>query len=94
MLGGAVTKKQTETQQTSEVVFVAGEQANTDPLWTMGQWGDFRQWICAFCHFDTLDGEDAILAHYLAVHAPPAPAMAPPIIQVYDRYGNPVERSN
>lgn len=89
-----MAKKQTESEQTPEVIFVAGEQADPDPLWTMGRWDQFPQWKCAFCQFDTLDGEEAILAHYLAEHAPPAPVVTPPVIQVYDRYGNPVERSN
>lgn len=89
-----MAKKQTESEQTAEVVFAADEQADPGLLWTMGQWSEFSQWSCVFCPFDTLDGEEAILAHYLAEHAPPAPVVAPPMIQVYDRYGNPVERSN
>lgn len=89
-----MAKKQAEGEQMPEVIVAADDQVDPYPLWTMGRWGDIPQWRCALCPFDTLDGEEAILAHYLAEHAPPAPVVAPPIIQVYDRYGNPVERRN
>lgn len=57
--------------------------------WTVGMWSTFSQWRCALCPFDTLDGLAAIEAHWLAEHAPPVP---PPVekIQIYDRFGNPV----
>ena len=74
-------------EQTSEVVFVAD--VEVDLRWTMGQWGDYPQWRCAACPFDTLDGEEAMQAHWQAEHAPPAPVVAPPTIQIYDRWGNP-----
>lgn len=60
-------------------------------IWTMGVWGTFPQWRCALCSWDTLDGEQAMVAHYLATHAPPPPPAAPQTIIVYDRYGNPVK---
>lgn len=59
-------------------------------IWTVGRWQTFKRWACALCTFDTLDGEAAMLAHYLAVHAPPPPPPPPPVVQVYDRYGRPV----
>lgn len=84
-----MAKKQVEIEQTPEVVSVASEQVESEPLWVMGQWGDYPQWRCAVCSFDTLDGEDVMLAHWQAEHAPPAPAVTPPVIQIYDRWGNP-----
>ena len=84
-----MAKRQTESEQTPEEIFVAGEQADPAPLWTMGQWGGIPQWRCACCPFDTLDGEDVMQAHWQAEHAPPAPVVTPPTIQIYDRWGNP-----
>ena len=84
MVKGKVT-----IEQTPEVVLAVDVEVNPMWMWTMGRWGDMPQWRCAFCPFDTLDGEAVMLAHWQAEHAPPAPVVAPPIIQVYDRWGNP-----
>jgi hypothetical protein len=59
-------------------------------LYVVGAWNGLPHYRCELCPFDTLDGEEAMVAHYLAMHAPPAPPVPVTIIQVYDRYGNPV----
>ncbi len=84
-----MTKKQPEIEQTPEEILVASDQVKSEPLWVMGQWADMPQWRCSFCPFDTLDGEAVMLAHWQAEHAPPAPVVTPPTIQIYDRWGNP-----
>lgn len=58
--------------------------------WTVGAWADLPQWRCSLCPFDTLDSEEAMLAHYAAVHAPPPPAATAPTVLRADRFGNPV----
>lgn len=70
------------------------EDAAGQSIWTLGTWQTLPHWRCALCEWDTLDGEDAMVAHYLATHVPPPPAAPAQTIIVYDRYGNPVERSN
>ena len=65
-----------------------------NPFFMLGKWGEFTQWRCRFCPWDTLDGEAAMLEHYESVHKPPIPAK-PPIsaatsILIADRFGNPV----
>lgn len=66
------------------------EDRDGQAIWTVGAWGTFQQWRCALCTWDTLDGENAMVAHYLATHAPPPPPALPQTIIVYDRYGRPV----
>jgi hypothetical protein len=59
-------------------------------VFVVGEWNGLRQWQCRYCAWDTLEGEEAMLAHYAARHAPaPEPKQARRI-QVYDRWGNPV----
>jgi hypothetical protein len=54
---------------------------------TVGKWGEFTQWKCAYCPFDTLEGEAAMLEHYHRVHAPVlAKAVRKP--ETRDRFGN------
>ena len=50
-------------------------------------WNNMPMWRCSVCPFDTLDGEDVIVEHYVREHVPAVP---PPvvIIPVYDRFGN------
>lgn len=66
----------------------AAVEAEVKP-WTETLWGTRARWACVLCPFDTLDGEAVMAEHYLAEHAPPAPA---PVerVQVYDRWGNAV----
>jgi hypothetical protein len=48
-------------------------------------------WTCTLCQWDTLEGEAAMVAHLQTVHLPPEPpAPEKPLVQVYDRWGNPV----
>lgn len=58
--------------------------------WTVGAWGEFAQWQCALCPWDTLDGEEAMREHYVTVHAPPPPAAPAPTVLRADRFGNPL----
>lgn len=53
-----------------------------------GMWGEYPQWACRLCPWDTLDGEDAFWEHYLARHA--ISVAYEPVVQVYDRFGRPV----
>jgi hypothetical protein len=63
-----------------------------NPHFTLGRWQTFTQWKCAYCPYDTLQGEAVIMEHYQERHAPPPePAPAPRLIQVADRSGNPVD---
>jgi len=70
-------------------------QVEESPYFTKGKWGGMEQWNCRFCPWDTLEGEQTALEHYLERHAKQA---APVIDQrsagnilVADRYGNPIE---
>jgi hypothetical protein len=58
--------------------------------YTTGKWGSYTQYACKFCVWDTLESEQAIMQHYQERHAPKAEPAKPALIQVYDRYGNPV----
>lgn len=58
--------------------------------WRVTVWGVLPRWACSYCPFDTLDGEEAMAEHYRAEHAPPPLVVAPSLVQVYDRWGNPV----
>ncbi len=56
--------------------------------WTMGMWHELPQWRCTACAWDTLDGEDAMVAHWNERHAVKAPkAVGPPVVK-RSRYGN------
>ncbi|MBK8211569.1 MAG: hypothetical protein IPK78_18090 [Rhodospirillales bacterium] len=84
-------KDETETldEVTAAEVEAVAEVKPAKP-WTETTWGTHARWACRLCPFDTLDGEEAMAEHYLVEHAPP-PAPAPaPVVQVYDRFGNPV----
>lgn len=59
--------------------------------YVMGQWHGMPQWKCRMCAFDTLDGEEAILAHIVARHVT-VEAPKPRLIPVYDRWGNLVSK--
>lgn len=60
-----------------------------DEHWMVGTWGTLDQWRCNYCQFDALS-EDAMVAHYEAVHKPPPPRRDPKIV-VADRFGNEVK---
>ena len=53
-------------------------------------WNGLPLWECARCAFDTLEGEEAMLAHIAGRHESPPEPPAPRLVQVYDRWGNPV----
>ena len=84
-----MAKKDANIDQTADVFFVASQPVTPEPLWITGRWGDYPQWRCMFCPFDTLDGEAAMLEHWHEIHASLAPVVTPPVIQVYDHRGNP-----
>lgn len=73
-----------------ETAVVPAPAAAEPALWTLGAWGEFVQWQCVLCPWDTLDGEEAMRAHYVTVHAPPPPAAPAPTVLRADRFGNPV----
>lgn len=73
-----------------ETAVVPAPAAAEPELWTVGAWGEFTQWQCTLCPWDTLDGEEAMRAHYATAHAPPPPAAPAPTVLRADRFGNPV----
>lgn len=70
----------------AEEVPPASEPAN----WTEGLWGVHVRLACAYCPFDTLDGEEVMAEHYHSQHAPPPPPSPTPVVLIADRYGNQV----
>jgi hypothetical protein len=70
------------------------EAVTTTPLlYTLGQWRGMTTWQCAFCPWDTLEGESAFYEHYRSQHAQPAEPdePPPPTIPVADRWGNEIK---
>lgn len=65
-----------------------GEEGET--RWDVGEWRGYERWACRLCPFDTLDGEGAMVAHWMACHAPPSPAPPSAVVQVYTAGGRPV----
>lgn len=60
-------------------------------LFTLGRWGEFQQWKCTKCPWDTLEGEEVFMEHWRATHAPaPEPPKASMIARA-DRFGNEVK---
>lgn len=92
-----MSKKQTKDQEAGEGPLqvpysedVEQPAAAAPSHWTETMWGTHVRWACAYCPFDSLDGEAAMAEHYLTEHAPPAAPTPAATIQVYDRWGNPV----
>lgn len=83
-----MAKKDVEIDQTESDISVGGDPVKPEALWLVSKWGDYPQWRCMFCPFDTLNGETAILEHWREMHALPAPVVTPAMIPVYDRRGN------
>jgi hypothetical protein len=75
-------------------VLQGGETATIPPAetavikFTLGVWAGRPQWQCPYCPWDTLEGEQAIVDHWEARHAPPPPI--PPLVQAFDKRGKPV----
>ena len=84
-----MAKKEPEIEQKADPLFVAGQQVEPEPAWITAEWGVLPQWRCCLCPFDTLDGEAAMLEHWRECHAHPVPVAPPPVIQIYDKWGNP-----
>lgn len=84
-----MAKKDAKIEQPDDVFFVAGDPVEPEPLWETSEWGVLPQWRCVLCPFDTLEGEAAMLEHWLNVHTHPALVVTPSVIQVYDHRGNP-----
>lgn len=61
-----------------------------EEIFTLGVWGEFKQWRCRFCPWDTLEGEAAMREHFQAVHAPPPEPPQVSMIVRADRFGNEV----
>lgn len=51
-------------------------------LFTNGTWAGRPQWRCAFCPWDTLESEAAMLEHYETVHKPPEPPKPEGLIMI------------
>lgn len=60
--------------------------------YTLGEWKGLPQYRCKFCAFDTLN-EPKILEHYASRHAPKPEPKPTPLIQSFDRWGNPLNPS-
>lgn len=62
---------------------------STEKRWTLGRWGDRTQWNCTACRWDTIDGEDAMIAHFRGMHAgnEPSATHATRPVYLYDSSG-------
>jgi hypothetical protein len=80
--------------ETGAVMVVEAEPEQAEPTepapYRENTWNGMRHWECAFCAWDTLEGEAEMMHHYISRHAAPEPAPAPTVI-VYDRWGRPVQ---
>lgn len=68
----------------------------SDLPYQLGTWHGLQQWRCRLCPWDTLAGEEALLAHVREVHEPPLRPPSPPLVLVADRWGRelqPIERT-
>lgn len=91
----AEKQKRTEPQRhddTKETSIIDDATDVAEAAFVTGEWNGLPMWTCGVCQWDTLDGEGAMLEHIRAQHEPPPPAPVEPLVQVYDRWGNPVER--
>jgi hypothetical protein len=83
-------KKDKQPVEIAEPVEVVVEpDPESDLPFILGTWKGLPQWQCRFCAWDTLEGEDVMMEHYIARHAP-APTFVSSEIVVYDRWGKPV----
>lgn len=57
-------------------------------VYTVGEWNGLPQWQCRHCAWDTLDGVQAVMQHYVDRHVEAVPPK-PVVVQLYDRWGNP-----
>lgn len=83
------TNNTNDTNDTDQIL--EGLPVEDELPWVMGMWGTFTQWQCTLCRWDTLEGEAAILEHYLAVHAPPKAPDRPGVVLRADRFGNEIK---
>lgn len=57
---------------------------------TTGKWKDYKNYLCKYCQFSTLN-EMVAIQHYAEAHAPKiVPPPAPRIIK-YNRWGKPIK---
>ena len=82
-------KDKQPVEPTVPVEVVVDVEPDPDLPFVLGTWKGFPQWQCRFCAWDTLEGEDLMMEHFIARHAPP-PTFTPSEIVVYDRWGKPV----
>lgn len=93
-----MTKRKSETGELTEPPTVSTETAPESeasvaaeqPAFDLATWKGFPQWCCRRCAWDTLAGEEAILAHMQEVHEPPLRPPSPPLVAVSDRWGREV----
>lgn len=79
------------TADPNEEVLHANTPEEEGEVFELGRWGEFPQWRCRECAWDTLEGEEAFMEHYRAVHLPAPEAPRPSIIPIADRFGNEVK---
>ena len=84
-----MAKKDANIEQPDDVFSAADDPVQPESRWETAEWSFYTLWRCVLCPFDTLEGEDAMMEHWLNVHTHPAPVVTPSVIQVYDRRGNP-----
>jgi len=84
----ATVSTETAPESVSQGYIEAGVAA--EPAFDMATWKGFPQWRCRRCAWDTLAGEEAILAHLQEVHEPPLRPPSPPLVAVSDRWGREV----
>jgi hypothetical protein len=77
-----------ETIEGQESLATIVEGPDGQILYVVGEWNGIPHYRCELCPFDTLTGEQAMIEHQLAAHAPTAQSS---IIQIYDRRGKLVE---
>ncbi|MGE5619535.1 MAG: hypothetical protein ACM3US_09795 [Sphingomonadaceae bacterium] len=77
-----------EVEAAGPAVEVKAEPPAEPERYRVSSWNGIRRLECVLCAFDTLDGEEAMDAHYLERHGPPPPPPRPPTPPIYDRFGN------
>ena len=83
-----MAKKTVIVGQTESDISVADDPGASESRWETGEWSFYPLWRCVLCPFDTLEGEEAMLEHWLSAHEHPAEIPPTSTIPIYDRRGN------
>lgn len=64
-----------------------------DGQWRQGTWQDLPMLTCQHCGWDTLEGIGVAREHARTCQRchPVMPTPPPPLVQAYDRWGNPID---